>query len=219
VGASRRFQVRQWLLKFLIDGGAGLDRDKIPCPTKKDIERDRQPIHWLSLEQARLVASFLESFWQDAFKFQVFSGLRPCELITLRRMNFEPDFSYFKLSKFGEYTLKNGPRDLVVDDARIVELLQRRFAQHDVLFPGKWTCAEGFADTYRKKLKAAGEKAGVPWKVDCVTGRRTAASLWARAGISMAEIAARLGDDIETVTTHYAKIGSGEVRTKGSSVI
>ncbi|MCY3018221.1 MAG: site-specific integrase [Planctomycetota bacterium] len=215
ISAERRLKLRKRILKFLTDSGAVIDRKAIPAPRRDEIRRERGQIRWLEKEQAIAVAEALQQPWQDMFRIQVGIGLRPNELITLKRADFDADCIRLRLSALGNLTLKLGPRDIKLPD-EVAKIVKRRLETGDVLFPdprtGKpWKTAELFNDHYLKALRAAGATAKAPFELDCRTGRRTCGSILIRAGRSVEEVAALLGDDPRTVREHYARILPHEV--------
>lgn len=222
VGAERRRHLRKRVLKFLTDSGAIIDRKAIPAPSRVDIRKERGPIFWLEKEQAAAVAEALQQPWQDMFRIQVGIGLRPNELITLKRADFTDDCRRLTLSKLGNLTLKQGPRHIMVPDV-VAEIIRRRLDSGDVLFPdprtGKpWRTAELFNDHYLKALRAAGTATNMPFPLDCRTGRRTCASILIHAGKTSEMVAALLGDDPRIVCEHYARILPHEVDSTAAAI-
>lgn len=108
IGAGRRLEVRRAVLRFLTDAGLDIDRKLVKRPGKKDIRNDRAPIRWLTKQQAKDVAEKLPQPWADCFRVQVAMGLRPDELPTLKRVDFDAECTTLKLSPFEHLTLKEG---------------------------------------------------------------------------------------------------------------
>jgi integrase len=153
-------------------------------------------------------------YWSDAFRVQVALGLRPSELPTLQAGNFSSDFSELTLATLGALSLKNGSRHLRVPrQAR--EIIERRAGENAIVFANKrgkaWATAEAFCKKFHRALQVAAQLAGIATAVDCRTGRRTCASLLLRAGKTVEDVAAILGDDPDTIREHYARILSHEV--------
>jgi len=71
-----------------------LHRKSIHRPSKKDVRNDRGNIRWLSKKMATDVAEKLADPWKEVFRIQVGLGLRPDELITLKREDFTEDFNH-----------------------------------------------------------------------------------------------------------------------------
>lgn len=59
-------------------------------------------------------------------------------------------------------------------------------------------------DDIKKAFAATAKRAGLPWVTPHVI-RHTGATLMAQQGVPLWEIAGLMGDDVKTVTTHYAK--------------
>jgi integrase len=215
VSAGWRHQMRCYILRFLEESGLRLDRKALPPVKARDIDRDRGPIRWLEEAQARAMLENLKGYWQELFRVQLDLGLRPDEMITLKRQDFSSDFSELKLSPYKNLTLKNGTRAIKVPEV-IRDLIRRRLEQHEFVFPDPkkgnvWKNAEAYNARYRRQLVKAGEAAKIPFRLDCRTARRTCASRLLRAGRTEAEVAALLGDRVESVRKHYARILSREV--------
>lgn len=216
IGAGRRQQIRRHVLRFLADSGVTLNR-KAVTPVKRDeVRAARGAIRWLEKSQAETIAKNLEQPWADLFRIQVGLGLRPDELITLKRSDFSDDFAALTLSPYEHLTLKRGSRTIQVS-APVRAIVRRRFEDKNVslLFPDPDT-NKAWADpkTYNKRFNAALKAAAVGvvgFKVDCRIGRRTCASLLLRSGMSTESVGAILGDDPATVREHYAAIFSPEV--------
>ena len=214
VVASRRQQIRIYVLRFLDDSGLHIDRKKVPAVKLKNIRSDRKPIRWLSKARAVRVAEALPNGMADAWRVQVALGLRPTELITLQRSNFSRELSAVTLAPLGNLTLKTGPRTIQVPKP-IRDLIRRRLESCDILFPDE--AGEPYADPrlfwqrYNRALAAAGKATAAPFGLDARTGRRTCASILLRAGRSTEEVAILLGDRAETIREHYARLLPVEV--------
>jgi integrase len=216
ISAGRRQQIRRIVLRFLEDSGVGLKRKAVATISRKQVRAGRGAIRWLEREQAEKVAKLLAQPWQDLFRVQVGLGLRPDELATLKRADFSTDFAELSISPLDHLTLKQGSRKLRVP-ADIREILKPRMPELGaVAFPDPetkkpWANVKDYNRAYNAALKAAGGAAGVPFTMDCRIGRRTCGSLLLRSGMSAESVAAILGDDVKTVTEHYARILSKEV--------
>jgi integrase len=216
LSAGRRFQIRTHVLAFMRDSGTPLKAEAIHRPSKDDVRADRGEIRWLEKGQAQKLAAELPAPWCDYFRVQVGTGLRPDELITLKRSDFTKDFSRLTLSEYGALTLKQGPRTIMVP-VPVREIIKRRLdGDNNTVFPdtttdAPWVNPKTYNRFYLKALRKAASDAGIKVKVDCRTGRRTCGSLLLRAKQSIEQVAAILGDRVETVREHYAKILSKEV--------
>jgi len=129
------------------------------------------------------------------------------------------------LSPLGSLTLKQGPRTIIVPST-VRTIVGRRLKAGDVIFPdpstkAAWKDPKKYNRSFRTALRAAVPAVNFVLKVkeqitdadalDCRTGRRTCGSLLLRAGSSIEEVAAILGDNPQTVREHYAAILSSEV--------
>jgi integrase len=233
LGAGVRHQYRRYVLKFLSDSGLNVDRKAIPAPKKHEIRRDRKRIEWLEKEQAEAVAAALPPYYADVWRVQVAIGLRPDELVTLKKSDLRGDMLTLSPLVVPELnvnlTLKTGSRTICVP-AKTLAILRRRLKDCDIVFPyfvpywphimekkGRepWPNERRFEKFYRENLQAV---KGMPFKLDCRTGRRTCGSILIRAGHSVEEVAALLGDRPETVREHYAAILPAEVRAVATAI-
>ena len=222
LGASRKRNIRMYVLKLLRENEVDVNA-KAVCPIgEKDLQRERGGIRWLEEEIAKKLADALPERWRDIFVFQLCTGLRPSELITLQRENFSNDFSTLTLARRGTFTLKTGSRTIKVP-AEAQRIVEKRLEKGDVLFPplgvdehGKqtdWKDEANFLHLYRKNLIRAKEALGplIPFKIDCRIARRTCASILLRHGVDYVAVAELLGDRPETIRKHYARLLPGEV--------
>lgn len=211
ISAGRRAQIRRHVLRFLEDSGVMLERKAVKTVKRKEIRAGRGSIRWLERSQAEKVAEYLAQPWRDLFRVQVALGLRPDELITLKREDFSEKHDMVTLSPLEHLTLKQGSRTIKVPEV-IRPVIKRRLESAAVLFPDPatgvpWTNPKYYNRAYLAALKAAGAAAGVPFKMDCRIGRRTCATLLLDAGVSVKHVADILGDDPATIIEHYgAKI-------------
>lgn len=222
IGPSRRRDVRQYVLRFLRDSGVDLDRKAVTAVSKAQLRAGRGAIRWLERSQAIAVAAALPGYWRALFRFQCATGLRPSELLTLKRGDFTPDHSLLTLSPRGKYTLKTGPRSLQIP-AAVRPIIKERLRRGDVLFlkPNRqdWRGEDYFYRRYRRFLARAGKRAGVRFKIGCRIGRSTCGSQLLRAGVSVDAVAALLGDDPETIREHYAAILPHEVDPAAAALV
>jgi len=243
ISPSRRNQIRMQVLRFLADNGVALDRKLIPAAGVKAVRAHRGAVRWLQDDQARALARALEwsvplsynkytskrfreapadpLYWADLFRVQVGLGLRPSELITLKRGDFQSEHGRrtLTLSALGTLTLKTGSRKIPVSDS-VWKIVERRLKDEkvQVLFPdprtGKpWKTEESFSKAFRLQIKHAldrvnAEPGGVriTFKVDARIGRRTFASRLINQGVTVEDIAEMMGDDPETVREHYGAL-------------
>jgi integrase len=220
ITAGRRAQIRRHVLRFLRESGAGLNERAIPAPGRDDVRADRAPIRWLTKRQAEQLAGALAQPWADMFRVQVGLGLRPDELITLKRADFGEGLRRCTLSPLGPLTLKQGPRTLSVPE-RVRAIVRRRLQSGDVVFPNPrsgvaWGNAKYFDRHYRRALRATA--VALPFMPDCRTGRRTCGSILLRAGRSTEDVAAMLGDNPATIREHYAAILPHEVDSSPAAI-
>lgn len=228
VGSSRRGQIRTVVLAFLEDAGLQIDRQAIKRPSQSQVRADRGVLRWLTRAEAKRVARELKPYWADVFRVQVGLGLRPDEIVTLHASNFEAGI--VTLAPLGKLTLKRGPRSITMP-AAVRRIVRRRLRHCPIVFPqpvcyggrmreGRrpWHRVRYYNDRYRAALQAAGKAAGIPWKLDCRTGRRTCGSILLRSGMSLERVAAILGDTPGMVAEHYARILSHEVDPSAAAI-
>jgi len=134
LGGGRRRELRRVILRFLTDSGLDPDRKGIHRPGVKDVRNDRSPIRWLTKDQATSVKENLKQPWQDYFRVQLGLGLRPDELITLKRSDFDQKFETVTLSPLEHLTLKEGSRSIRVPGV-VREIVKRRLASAQIVFP------------------------------------------------------------------------------------
>lgn len=208
ISGSRRNNIRLYVLKMLALAGAVIDRKKIPVATKKEIKRTRGAIKYLPRDQAEKVAEKLQSPWKEMFQIQVSIGLRPDELLTLHRSNFNPDCSKLVLSPLGALTLKTGSRPIPIPKSIRPVIEWRLRTGGDVLFTepktGKpWRSARHFNRRFGHWLQKAADDSGLKVDMDCRIGRRTCASLLLQDNVSAEKIAALLGNTPGMILSHY----------------
>ncbi|GMV81386.1 MAG: hypothetical protein AMXMBFR7_25700 [Planctomycetota bacterium] len=224
VSAGRRQQLRGYILRFLDDSHVKLDRGLLPSAKIIELRAARGGIRWLTKTQAAAVAQHLPEYFADCFRVQVGLGLRPHELLTLRRENFSNDFGRLTLAAFEHLGLKTGPRRSALNvPASVRKVLRRRMQETDFAFPSlERQHADGvkpwknplnfdrrFNEALREAFAAAGLKLG--FTPDCRIGRRTCGSLLLRAGLSVEQVASYLGNSPNMVREHYAAILPHEV--------
>ena len=208
LSGSRRNQIRQYILRMLTQGGANLDRKKIKRAKKSELRLSRGGIKWLSAVDAAKVARNLKTPYREMFQIQVAIGLRPDELLTLHKNNFENDFTGLTLAPLDHLTLKTGSRFIPIPSS-IRALLKLRVETHkEVLFPnpktGKtWKTSFSFNKKYREALRQAANTARLTTPMDCRTGRRTCASLLMQQNVSADKIAKLLGNTAAMILEHY----------------
>jgi len=222
---SRRQQMRIAILKFLLDSGLRLDRKALPSAKAAEIRKARGAIHWLTKPEAEKLAKKLPQPYADAFRVQVGTGLRAEELLTLHRSNFsEHDGGHvLTLAPLGVLRLKNGPRTIKPLPDSVWRIVARRLKAGDVVFPnprtkGAETDARNWDQRYARALHAARVEAKIATPVDCRTGRRTCASLLLRAKEPIENVAALLGDRVDMVREHYARILPSEVNPSAAAL-
>lgn len=247
VGPKRRNDVRKAVLRFLEESGVAIDRKQVPAASSAAVRAKRGPIRWLERPQAEALAGKLDAYWGDVWRVQVGLGLRPEEIPTLARSNFSNDFAQLTLAPVGHLTLKTGSRQLNVPARLRAMLTARAGLAGGILFPqmatridGKnkvnitrstgalWKTMDWFDRKYVRELNAAAaavnadeslpEAAAIHVRLDARNGRRTCGSLMLRAGASVEQVAAVLGDNPRTVREHYARILSGEVDSSAAAI-
>lgn len=216
IGAGRRLEIRRVVLKFMRESGIELEKKAIKRPSKKDVRNDRGAIRWLTRPQAKAVMTKLtDRYFHDCFVIQLALGLRPDELLTLKKADFlkTDDGMTLTLSPLDHLTLKEGSRSITVPQ-HIHHIIEKRLNAYDILFPhitrsgktdGKaWDNAKSFDRRYLAALRKAGKAAGIPFAMDCRIPRRTCATLLLGAGVAPKAVADILGDNLQTVIEHYA---------------
>jgi len=244
ISPGYRNQFRDRVLMFLEHAGVVINRKEVKRASRGAVRASRGPIRWLEREQVEAVADALDDYWSDVWRVQVGLGLRPTELITLQRSNFNSDYSECTLAQLGDHTLKTGSRSLQVSEITRT-VLKRRIAVSGskVVFPqvnyrnkknhGKpWHDEHWFCRKYVRMLRAAvaavneqteatlgaDDPLVIHVDVDARTGRRTSGSLLLRADWTLEAVAAFLGDDLRTVKEHYAALLSNELNPKAAAV-
>jgi len=215
ISPSRRRELRRVTLSFLKASGAEMERSLVKRPGARQLRAARGTPKALTGAQAKKVAANFDSrYFEDCFRVQVALGLRPGELITLKRSDFVTvnGVTTLTLSALGNLTLKLGPRTMVVP-APVCKIINERLKSSEIVFVyhahGKtkdkpWPKAKNFDDKYLKALRAAGKAAGVPFEMDCRVARRTCATTLLLKGVSPKIVADILGDNLQTVLEHYA---------------
>jgi len=221
ITTERRKKLRKFVVRCLEHAGLRLDRKRFQPISIKDIRRERGPIRWLSRQQAERLAEALPSYWSDLFRTQASLGLRPGEVITLKKADFADDLGTVTLSPLLHLTLKTGSRTVRID-RRIRPLIRRRLDENPILFAGRngepWRSAKVFNEYYRQELVKAARTAGIETKMDTRIARRTCASLLIRAGANAEGVAAILGNSPEMIREHYGRLLPQEV-DPGAAVI
>jgi integrase len=211
LSGSRRNTIRLYVLKMLTAAGAVVERKAVERAGKKEIRRGRGAIRWLTREQAELVAAQLKSPWREMFLIQVAIGLRPDELLTLHRKNFNADHSKLTLEPLEHLTLKTGGRTIPIP-ASIRPIVEWRLRVGDILFPDlknkdgevkPWRNPKNFNARFKFRLVKAATAAGITTPMDTRIGRRTCASLLLQDNVSAEKIAALLGNTPGMILEHY----------------
>ena len=215
LSGGRRNQIRLYVLKMLVDAHVTIDRKKIKAAPKADITEQRGGIRWLERPQAEAVAQALASPWREMFSIQCAVGLRPDELLTLTRSNFNSDFSQLTLAKLGKLTLKRNKSRTIPIPAGIRPLIEWRARTiGDVLFPEPetglpWSNPKNFNRRFNYALGKAAEDANktlenkITVKMDCRIGRRTCCSLLLQGNVSAEKIAKLAGNTPGMILSHY----------------
>jgi len=229
ISAGRRKQLQQRIRRFLTDSGALLNQSGFTKIKGEQVKRDRGLIVWLERDEINKLLEHLEQPWKDAFQLQVETGLRPEELGTLRKDNFDDRFTKLTLSPLKPFELKTGTRTLhltgISDKTRT--MIQARLAANDILFPQQngepWVTEEWFYRSFNRALKTAGKNAKIASTkpLDCRTGRRTFGSLVLRGDgwqkMNEVDLAQVMGNSPRTVRLHYAALLDGEVKPQRAS--
>jgi hypothetical protein len=233
----RRKFIRTTVLKFLTTvTNKAFDRDAIEKVSYHRMNRERKEIIWLDqLEAERLVNAMRElhgDYWGDVARIQLDMGWRPEEL-TMLRSELATD-RVITLDVVDGIAPKTGKRSVQVQTTTRDAVRRRLSDTSPLLFPrrgfkGKtrrprvpragpiqnimWY-GRTFDRVFLSLLKAAKEKAQIKKPIDCRTLRRTFGSLQLRNGRRDIEVAALMGDLVETVRRHYARILAEEVSTE-----
>ena len=210
VGPEMRKKVRYHVLTFLRDSGVNLDRKLIRAPKGIEFRSHRGVINWLERPEAEALAKALPPYWSDLFRVQVATGLRPNELITLKKADFSSDFAILELSPLLHLTLKTGPRRIRIPEA-VRSILKRRSEENDVVFPDPntgvpWRDPKIYNRKFKAALNSARTTVGIKRELDCRVGRRTCASLLIRQKMSVESVAAILGNSPQMIRDHYGRI-------------
>lgn len=218
---SRRMQWLWYILRMLRESGVELDKSQIDRISRKKIKESRGKIKYLPKPDAEKLAAALPDYWRSAFKLQCTVGLRPEEIPTLHRDNFNGDLSELNLAPRAHLTLKTGPRRIPIP-AEIRPMLEARLALNDILFPQKakskkskhakkrvdrlWDDPKMFDRQYVKALRAAADSEAVGIDknmIDARVGRRCCASWLLQDNIGADRIAALLGNTAQQIIDAY----------------
>lgn len=218
ISAGRRAQIRRHVLKFLHDSGAMLDRQAVTTVKKKEISHDRGAIRKLTMPEAKRVLAKLKGDWRDMFRVQLSIGLRPSELVTLKRADFSDKFNTLVLSPLEHLTLKTGSREISLKNLpALKKIIKRRLKAGDIVFPnggGKpWASIEYFFREYNTALDDAAKAAGIDTKMDGRIGRRTLATHLLNKKWTAEQVGKLLGDDPKTILLHYGDVASPDVES------
>ena len=233
ISDSRLSSIAIYVLKLLKINGVELDKSKIDKPTKTEIQNEQElgNIVALTVNEAKRLIEALPPMFADAFRIQCRVGLRPDELLTLCRKNFENEFSVLKLSRLEHLTIKNKKGRIIPIPADLRPIIKARADGCDVLFPepaskepgpsrardtGKlkrarlpadgrspWRNPKAFDRQYKKALVKAAIATQISKPMDCRIGRRTCSSLLGNAGVSADRIAKLLGNSSQMINEHY----------------
>jgi len=237
ISEMRRKFVRTAVLKFLTTiTRDAFDRKAVAVVSAHSIKREQKEIIWLErLDAERLVKHVYElhgDYWGDMARIQLDLGWRPEELIMLRT----------ELASERVVTLdvvegdapKTGKRSVQVPKSAKVAARRRLQNGSPVLFPrtglkekarrpkltrdgpihATMWYPSSFDKIYLTLLRSAAEAAGILKHIDCRILRRTFGSLQLRDGKKEHEVASLMGDRVETIRRHYARILAEEVSTE-----
>ncbi len=225
---SRRMQWLWYILRLLRESGVELDKTKIDRISRKKIKEARGRIRYLPKPDAEKLASALPDYWRSAFKVQCTLGLRPEELPSLHRENFNAELSELTLAPRGHLTLKTGPRSIPVP-SELRDVIRGRLALNDILFTQKakgkksknakkrvdrlWDDPKMFDRQYVKALRAAaGTVEGIDRKLlDARVGRRCCASWMLQQNIGADRIAKLLGNTAQQIIDAYGDPDTGSL--------
>jgi hypothetical protein len=203
LSVGRKLQIRIYVVALY--RMHGLDVEIATHARARDVGRGRA-IRYLTRQQALDVGARLKDPYRLAWEIQVSLGLRPDELLTLRRCCFSHDFARLTLAQMEHLTLKTGPRVIPIPPA-LRERIRSEIGRRDVLFEdddgGAWQRPKAWDRRYSLALAAAAARAGVLVRMDCRIGRRTCASLLMQSGVSADKIAALLGNTTSVILRHY----------------
>ncbi|MBE7464266.1 MAG: site-specific integrase [Planctomycetes bacterium] len=238
ISEGMRKRARGQICRFLEFATHGsFRRGRVATVKEKALRREAKEIIWLEKDEvAELIRHIPEDavhglYWRDLAQIQVAMGWRPSELLllqtklaTIKIVALEPLTDPVS----GEIRSKTGGRAVSVPKAAQAAVQRRIEAGHELLFPkltgtnrrkrgglleDAWAEAMFFKD-YRKVLRAAAAKAEIKKPLDSRTLRRTFGSLQLRAGRKPHEVAELMGDRVETVRRHYARLLAHEIDTE-----
>lgn len=222
ISPRRHVELRRVVISFLKASGGDIEAKLVKRPGAVKVREARGNPKALTEAQARKVAeNFADKYYEDCFRVQIALGLRPGELITLKKDDFTEvnGVMALTLSPLGTLTLKGGPRTIIVPKA-IRKIINDRLEKCGIVFPLKsqkskaaglpWRKAANFDALYLKALRVAGEAAGVPFPLDCRVARRTCATSLLAAGVAPKIVADILGHNLQMLLEHYASVLPGQ---------
>lgn len=236
IGEVRRKEIRSYVLDFLEYATRGnFDRKAVRTVAEKAIKRERKMIVWLERKEAnRLIKNMYKlygEYWGDLAQMQLAMGWRSEELTILQTKHasektvaLEPVTDTITGQLYG----KTGSRSVQVPEVCKAAIKRRLAVTGVLMFPrvirrpsrqkregllaDAWN-PEHFYREYRKRLKKAAEKSEIEKPVGCRILRATFGSLLLRAGRTPYQVAKAMGDRVETVERHYARILAVEIDT------
>jgi len=242
ISERRRKFLRTVVLKFLSTiTNRSFDREAVAKVTSHSIRREQKEIIWLErLDAERLVKTMYAlngDYWGDLARIQLDQGWRPEELIMLRT-DLASDRTITLDVVEGEAP-KTGKRSIQVPISARVAVRRRMTAGTAVLFPRvgltekarkpklprsgplhrEMWYPRSFDKVYLSLLREASTSSGISATIDCRTLRRTFGSLQLRGGKKEHEVAALMGDLVDTVRRHYARILAEEVSTELAAML
>lgn len=211
ISPRRHVELRRVVISFLKASGGEVDAKLIKRPGAVKVREARGNPKALTEAQARKVAeNFAEKYYEDCFRVQVALGLRPGELITLKKGDFT--------EVNGVMSLTLSPLGTLIVPQAIRKIIKDRLEVSDIVFPLKsqkvkaaglpWRKAATFCDLYLKALSAAG--AGVQFPLDCRVARRTCATTLLAAGVAPKIVSDILGHNLQMLLEHYASVLPGQ---------
>jgi integrase len=209
-GARLNF-VRVYILKMLTAAGLVLNKKQIDLANKKRLRRERGPIRFTSRDEAGKIAAGLKGMWLESWQLQNAVAIRPSEIMTLHRNNFNADCSKCVLAPLGHLTLKTGSRVIPIPESirpLIKWKIQNSKATDGVLFPdprtGKpWRKPAQFYNMYLRRLRKVAAAVGITVTMDSRIGRRSCATALIEGNYSAEKVAALMGNSAAVVLEHY----------------
>lgn len=204
----------------------------VPAPKSKQLERERDDVHWHELAEIEATVKALpDAYWKALVGTLVYAGLRLSELVFLRRVDLKEEegarFLWVTTVDDGHgdrHATKSAHsrRAIQVSADRLWPLLETHMkddvdANNVFLFPmpkgmRRRKRSSGHPERWRTQTLSRRLSGMLPDTMNALSLRRTFGSLLLRAKKSVNDVAAAMGNTPDVVQKHYARILGAEVK-------